>query len=190
MKVTDDRYLRDRSRLELALRLISHEARTQTVRRWTGLTDDRVRKLYRSYIRPGSGIKRHRGKSPQQIAYFTRSGATGHEAHALASVFVLFGVIPSQPDAALARRLPSIPRGKLLCDAYETYRRITPRPRIDFEHAVFLVTALTTGEELQIQWCPQCTALNIIETVSLREPPCHSCGNVISRQSLRQHRHG
>lgn len=188
MKVTDDRYLRDRLRLELALRLISHEARTQTVRRWTGLTDDRVRKLYRSYIRPGSGIRRHRGKSPQQITYFTRAGAIGHEAHALASVFVLFGVIPARPDAALARRLPSIPRGKLLCDAYETYRRITPRARIDFEHAVFLATALVAGDELQVQWCQQCTALNIIETVSLREPPCHSCGTIIKRQAVRHQR--
>jgi hypothetical protein len=43
MRITDDRYTRDRLRLDLALRLIRHEARTRTIRSWTGLTDDRIR---------------------------------------------------------------------------------------------------------------------------------------------------
>ena len=50
MRVSDDRYTRDRQRLDLALRLIRHEARTFTIRQWTGLSDDRIRKLYRSYV--------------------------------------------------------------------------------------------------------------------------------------------
>ena len=41
---------RDRLRLDLALRFMRHEARTHTIRKWTGLTDDRIRKLYRSYL--------------------------------------------------------------------------------------------------------------------------------------------
>ncbi len=50
MRVSDDRYTRDRQRLDLALRLIRHEARTFTIRQFTGLSDDRIRKLYRSYV--------------------------------------------------------------------------------------------------------------------------------------------
>jgi hypothetical protein len=45
MRVSDDRYTRDRQRLDLALRLIRHEARTFTIREWTGLSDDRIRKV-------------------------------------------------------------------------------------------------------------------------------------------------
>jgi hypothetical protein len=45
MRVSDDRYTRDRLRLDLAQRLIHHEARTFTIRQWTGLSDDRIRKL-------------------------------------------------------------------------------------------------------------------------------------------------
>ncbi|MGO9425633.1 MAG: hypothetical protein ACLP6Z_09600 [Steroidobacteraceae bacterium] len=45
MRVSDDRYTRDRERLDLALRLIHHEARTFTIRQWTGLSDDRIRKV-------------------------------------------------------------------------------------------------------------------------------------------------
>ena len=55
MRISDDRYSRDRVRLDLALRFIRHEARTQTIRAWTGLTDDRIRKLYRSYFDRASG---------------------------------------------------------------------------------------------------------------------------------------
>ena len=50
MRISDDRYTRDRLRFDLALRMIHHEARTCTIRTWTGLTDDRIRKLYRTYL--------------------------------------------------------------------------------------------------------------------------------------------
>ena len=68
MRISDDRYSRDRLRFDLALRLIGHEARTHTIRAWTGLTEDRVRKLYRTYIaeHPGETVARRRGKSPQR----------------------------------------------------------------------------------------------------------------------------
>ena len=45
MRVSDDRYTRDRQRLDLGLRLIRHEARTFTIRQLTGLSDDRIRKI-------------------------------------------------------------------------------------------------------------------------------------------------
>jgi hypothetical protein len=50
MRVSDDRYTRDRQRLDLALRLIRHEARTFTIRQWTGLSDDRIRNSFRGYV--------------------------------------------------------------------------------------------------------------------------------------------
>jgi hypothetical protein len=184
MRVTDDRYSRDRLRLELALRLISHEARTQTIRQWTGLSDDRIRKLFRSYIRPGAGVRRHRGKSPRQVGHFLRGGLGGADAHALASMLLLFGVLPS--PAAAARRpgearvpLPSLVRGRLLCDAFETYRRVVPRARIDFEHAVSLAIALHEGGEIRLRWCDACDAANITEHSTLRPPPCRACGSTL-----------
>jgi hypothetical protein len=45
MRISDDRYDRERSSLDLALKFLRHEARTQTIRSWTGLSDDRIRKL-------------------------------------------------------------------------------------------------------------------------------------------------
>ena len=51
MRLTDDRYAGERSQFELALRMIGHEARTRTIRECTGLSDDRIRKLYTTYFR-------------------------------------------------------------------------------------------------------------------------------------------
>lgn len=169
MHVTDERYKRDR------LRLIRHEARTHTIRHWTGLSDDRVRKLFRSYIKPGAGVKRHRGKSPGQVSFFLRATSIGADAHALASILLLFGAIPDKPDPASLKKIPTIARGRLLCDAYEAYRRVSPKPRIDFEHAAFLAKALTMGDEIRLRFCPACKALNLVETVTLRDPVCLAC---------------
>ena len=86
MRVSDDRYSRDRQRFDLALRFIHHEARTRTIRVWTGLTDDRIRKLYRSYVADDTGtqVTRHRGKSPQQISFFIRTPQMRQESAVLA----------------------------------------------------------------------------------------------------------
>ena len=98
MRISDDRYSRDRLRLDLALRFIHHEARTHTIRAWTGLTDDRIRKLYRTYLfeAGGASVARHRGKSPRQAAFFTRSSRMRRESAVFASVSSLFGLITRQ----------------------------------------------------------------------------------------------
>jgi hypothetical protein len=48
MRISGDRYSRERLRLDLALRFLRNEARTQIIRAWTGLTDDSNRKVVRS----------------------------------------------------------------------------------------------------------------------------------------------
>ena len=193
MRVTDDRYNRDRLRLELALRLIGHEARTHTIRLWTGLSDDRIRKLFRAYIRPGAGVRRRRGKSPQQAAFFLRSGAGAGDAHALAAMLLLFGVVvpaapadgaagPAGAGSAGARGAAqaSLARGRLLCEAFETYRRVVPQPAIDFEHAVYLADALQRGAELRLRWCLDCDAVNVTEHAALRPASCQACGGTLT----------
>ena len=111
MRVSDDRYTRDRLRFDLALRMIHHEARTCTIRTWTGLTDDRIRKLYRTYLQQqfARAPKRHRGKSPRQIAYFLRSPSLQFEATTLASLFSLLGLVTAASDFQPRRALPSMP---------------------------------------------------------------------------------
>src|SRR5690606_20837452 len=75
MHISNERYIRERQRHDLALRMIRHEARTCTIRSCTGLTEDRIRKLYKAFAEQLMTVplRRKRGKSPRQIAYFTRT---------------------------------------------------------------------------------------------------------------------
>jgi hypothetical protein len=181
MRVTEDRYHRERQRIDLALRFIRHEARTRTIRQWTGLSDDRIRKLYRSYVRSadGTGVARHRGKSPRRISHFLRSRETQQDAAGLASVLSLFGVVPPAPVADATRQLPGVGRGGLLCDAFESWRRISGGTQISFEHAVFLCVALSGGHEIRLQRCRHCQMLGIAEPMSLRALRCLGCGEAL-----------
>ena len=193
MRISDDRYSRERLRMELALRFLKHEARTQTIRAWTGLSDDRIRKLYRSYLGQARRyLPRHRGKSPQQVSYFTRSLRLQHETAVLASVLSLLGVLPAVPAVTGVARagaagtggagaagagapLPPLARGEQLCQAFEAYRMLLPSAQITFEHAVFLATALTRGDQLRLAGCSGCGGLMVAERYSLHTKRCHHC---------------
>src|SRR5262249_20848226 len=178
MRISDDRYSRERLCLDLALRFLRHEARTQTIRTWTGLTDDRIRNLYRSYMsRGGEFVPRHRGKSPHQVAYFMRSLRMQWEAAQLASLLSLLSVVPAQPAPEAAAALPTVARGEKLCYAFELYQATVTSAQISFEHAVFLAIALTKGDQLRLSGCRDCGGLLVIERFPLRERRCQYCVN-------------
>jgi hypothetical protein len=181
MRISDDRYSRDRLRLDLALRFIHHEARTHTIRAWTGLTDDRIRKLYRTYLHEAGGatVARHRGKSPRQAAFFTRSMRMRREAAVFASVSSLFGLIGVQPIAVdrVTPQAPNVARGALLCEAFETYLALIGESQISFEHAVYLLSALLAGDELRVAHCRDCTSVLVTDRLALRTPMCNECAD-------------
>ena len=116
MRLTDDRYAAERSQFELALRMIRHEARTRTIRECTGLSDDRIRKLYATYFRNtgASDVRRRRGKSPQQIMRFVRKPENQLQATTLVALYA-------------AGRLIRI-------DAENRAHPCWPRPGVEFGH--------------------------------------------------------
>jgi hypothetical protein len=159
MRITEDRYRRDHARHHLALRLIRHEARSCTIRTCTGLSDDRIRKLYRFYADSlrtcdAPRIRRRRGKSPRQLSIFTRTALLQIESSLLAGLFRSFGLL--QQETSVAGSLP-IEVGELLCDAYEIYRGLhTSEERLSFEHGWFLWHSLQPASGLSIDECPRC----------------------------------
>ena len=122
MRVSDDRYTRDRQQFDLALRLIRHEARTFTIRQWTGLSDDRIRKLYRSYVHEPDAreVSRHRGKSPRQAAFFFRNPELNFQAAQLASLYVMYGLVGRQRCAGSSRAIASDRWSRAHCYAAPT----------------------------------------------------------------------
>lgn len=176
MRVSDDRYSRDRLRLDVALRFIRYEARTHTIRAWTGLTDDRIRKLYRSYLTAAQSVPlRHRGKSPQQPGFFIRTARARLESALFASLCRLSGALPLAAENMAAGTAPSLTRATLLCQAYEAYRALIHPPLISFEHAVFLFDALGRGQDLALAHCSDCGALVVVDRWSLRAARCMPC---------------
>jgi len=179
MRVSDDRYTRDRQRLDLGLRLIRHEARTFTIRQWTGLSDDRIRKLYRSYVlhQDTRRVTRHRGKSPRQAAFFFRNAELNFQSAQLASLFVLYGLLGRAGDGLEARyRVGSLESGALLCQAYEAYLVLHAPASISFEHAWFLLLALARRDEVGIARCGTCGGVRLHDLLAKHRVACGTCG--------------
>jgi len=180
MRVSDDRYARDRRRFDLAERLIHHEARTFTIRQWTGLSDDRIRKLYRSYVlnADSRSVLRHRGKSPRQTAFFFRNPELNFQAAQLASLFVVCGLIGRTDLGIEGRyRVGSLESGALLCQAYEAYLELHVPATISFEHAWFLLMALSRHDELAVATCAGCGGVRLYDLLSKRRLAPGNCAS-------------
>jgi hypothetical protein len=174
MHISNDRYFRDRQRHDLALRMIRHEARTHTIRSCTGLTDDRIRRLFKTFARHHTTltVRRHRGKSPRQISYFTRNLQMQFEASCLSSTFAAFGLVQPQLPAD---EEDSLEYGERFCDAFETHRQLVQAPRISFEHAWFLLQLLSRGATLRPTRCRHCSSRYLRDRLNAAARRCPFC---------------
>jgi hypothetical protein len=173
MRITDSRYDRDRLRLTIAFRMIGHEARTHTIRQATQLSDDRIRKLFRDYVRdqPQTPVRRRRGKSPRQMSYFRRSPEHELQAATLGSLLRCCGLL----SRATPPQRPSLEEVARFCDVFETFAALCPRPAITFEHAWFLLQTLSREGEFVLDACRDCQSLWIRDTLDILPDNCPAC---------------
>lgn len=179
MRVTDNRYSSERSQFELALRMIGHEARTRTIRACTGLSDDRIRKLYSTYFRnAGKGVvKRRRGKSPQQVGRFVKNPRNQLEATTLVALLAAGLVlrIDSGNRVHACWPRPDVEYGHRVCRAFETYVLLHRAPRLSFEWAWNLLQTISRNDELYLASCDQCHAAYVQDAYALDHGSCPSC---------------
>ncbi len=178
MRVTDTRYAREKTQLELALRMIGHEARTCTIRTCTGLSDDRIRKIYSTYFKqPGRrGVRRQRGKSPSQTAIYVKSVQHQLEATTLAKLCLTAGVARYDGQSlrtALSRRCVAF--GQRMCRAFEAYRVMHTKPLFSLERAFALIDGLVSGDELAMKTCEACDNHYVHDPLSLDALLCPCC---------------
>jgi Flagellar transcriptional activator (FlhC) len=173
MHISNERYFLDRERHDLALRMIRHEARTCTIRSCTGLTDDRIRRLYKTYASHARAapLRRRRGKSPRQPAYFVRNLRAQYESSLLACTFASFGLLHVQ----LSDEPGTIRFGGLFCDAYETHLQLLPPAGISFEHAWFLLQMLVRRTGLRVTRCRRCDSQYLSDLVHAPRRSCPVC---------------
>ncbi len=179
MRVTDNRYASERSQFELALRMIGHEARTRTIRDCTGLSDDRIRKIYTTYFRNTGNVvvRRRRGKSPQQVGLFVKNPANQLQATTLVALYctgLLLRIDASKRIHACWPR-PDVEYGHRVCRAFETYLMLHPRPKLSFEWAWSLLQNVSKNDELYLATCAACRTGYIQDAYALDRKTCPSC---------------
>jgi hypothetical protein len=170
MRAGEARYQHEIESIDLALRFIRLEARTSTIRAFTGLSCDRIRKLSHQYAHPSY---RHRGKSPHQAGYFIRSAKVRHQASFLAGVLCSCGLSIDEPSAGAT--FACLATGELLFDAYEYYRQVVSTPVISFEYAVFLAQCLLRGDQLRLVCCVDCNIPLLAEPFPEGPRRCDYC---------------
>ena len=174
MRATDDRYRGEQARFELAMRMIGHEARTGTIRFWTGLSDDRIRKLYASYFKyAGRAVRRRRGRSPSQIAPLVRSPDRALESGVFANLLCANELLSMTGNTPLLER--NVALGHRFCECFETYQAIVPRPTLTFEWGWNLLLSIRRGDELGVKRCEACGVCYIVDLLALPGRACPIC---------------
>lgn len=183
MRTTDDRYRGERARFELAMRMIRHEARTGTIRYLTGLSDDRIRKLYTSYFKfdAGTPIRRRRGKTPTQITPLIRTPARTLESGVFVNLLLANGLLSIEDPPGPALR-GNIEIGNRFCQCYETHHRVIPSPTLSFEWAWNLMLTVRRGDEIGIGRCEECATTYLYDRLTLPRSPCPACPTLLPHQ--------
>jgi hypothetical protein len=176
VRATDDRYRGEQAKFDLALRMIAHEARTGTIRYWTHLSDDRIRKLYGTYFKfdKTQGVRRRRGRSPTQIAPLVRNTSRALETGVLAHLLLEHGLVSIEAPPGPSLR-GNIDLGHRFCECYETYGLLVSRPSLSFEWTWNLLLNIRRAEELALARCPDCSLGYVRDLLALPSEACPSC---------------
>jgi hypothetical protein len=179
MRLTDNRYASEKQQFELTLRMITHEARTRTIRECTGLSDDRIRKVYTtSFSDTGQRrVRRRRGKSPQQISLFVKNPQNQLEATTLIALFCASLLLRVDTDNKVhpCWPRPDVEYGHRVCRAFETYLLLHPKPVLNFEWAWNLLRNISHNDELYLAQCRSCRARYVQDAYALDNRRCPSC---------------
>jgi hypothetical protein len=182
-------YLDERRRTELALRMIGHEARTCTIKQCTGLSDDRIRRLYGRYFKHDPrAVRRQRGKSPSRTSIYVRNAVNQCEATTLTLLLFACDVLRLTPEGAVDASSPpvaTLEHGLRFCTAFETYVSVHRNPHYCFERAWGLSRALRRGDELVLMDCVTCSGIYVHHLLELDDARCPCCRlkGVVTRRS-------
>jgi hypothetical protein len=189
MRVSENRYTRDLRRIHLAERMIRHEVRTQSICAWTGISDERVRNLCRSYDGNWTGAPRHRGHAPKVFTAIMRTSLMRCEASAIAGLVRALRLIPDEPVPNARKTLPSVELGERLCHAFELYKLVVPTAKLSMDQLILLVLTLAEGAELEVGHCSRCHAALLLDRLGGGRRLCETCkreGNSDDRKLARR----
>lgn len=171
--VTDDRLGGYFRRYQLALRMMAHGARTQSVVTWSGLTRDQLVTQRRRW---GFGPEiRQRGPAPSAFHVFFRSRQHRSEAALFASICYIVGAINTLNGKGATHILPNLETGELFCDALEAFKEWRPTAALDFEHALQLASGVVHAQHVGLGWCSGCHSATLVRSCQGVHANCGHC---------------
>lgn len=173
MDISDDPDDRDLRRRQLAKRLVSHHARTQTIYEFTGYSRHRLATLRRRW--QVSPEERHRGPSPTSFSVFFRSPKARNVATAAAIICRLLGATRSSLDGKLFPRIVDLDFGEQICEVHEALQACFPDAALEFEQVMLLAIGLSRHESIDLTTCVRCGIALLADQLSLRRRTCASC---------------
>jgi hypothetical protein len=166
-----DRELRRR---QLAQRLVTHQARTQTVFMLTGLSRHQLATMRQRWNIPQE--TRHRGPRPTSFAVFRSTLRVREEAAALAVLWKILASIGSFKVSAQGNSSP-VEFGERLCEVFESHTACFPKSELGLEHLVLLARGLDEGDAIALSNCGNCEAVVLVDLLGPRRRLCSHCQN-------------
>lgn len=172
MRVSENRYSRDLRKLNLAKRCIELGLRTYWILLFTGMTEDQLRNLLRSYF-GGPVMQRHRGNPPTSFSKLFRPTYRG-EASALAGMVKVLRLVPETAVRSVRDLLPDIGWGERLCEVFELFHLAAPGAVMSMDLMMLIVSALAEGR-LTLGRCMKCQGVILVDPLANRRPVCEAC---------------
>jgi hypothetical protein len=159
-------------RQRLTLRLMAHQARTQTITAFTHFTRHQQATLRQLWAVPEA--MRHRGPSPYVLSGLFRSPRARSELAALSVLCYRFNALPARRKTGGSRANLSMEVGEQLCLVMEVFRSCFPASALEFEQLLRLAIGLANGGEFTLSRCASCGCAILIDRQSA---PRHSCSH-------------
>lgn len=171
---TSEGALPDSRRYRLAFRLMTHQARTQTISAMTSLSRHQQETLRRRWCITEE--TRRRGPSPTSLDRFTHSPRARAEGASLAAFCRIYGLLPLGNIVGVPRRkLLTLELGERLCDTYETYSACFPRSELEIEQLLSFVLGVAENEVIGLGRCTSCSGTVLIDRLAPHRPTCAHC---------------
>lgn len=162
-----DRELRRR---QLAKRLLTHHARTQTIFRLTGLSRHQLATL-RERWRVTADM-RHRGPPPNSFSAFFANQRMRDESAALAVFWRILGRVESDESS---EQMTMVEMGERICDVIEAFIACFPATALELEHVTLLARGIEEVNAIALATCANCEAMILADLLGTRRRLCSHC---------------
>jgi hypothetical protein len=174
-RVTKEPVDRDLRRRQLAQRLVTHHARTQTIVLLTGLSRHQLATLRQRW--QVTNEMRYRGPPPTSLLVFHSTARMRAEVAALAVFWRILANLGAPKDRS-SDTASNIEFGERLCEVFEAYLACFPKAELGLEHLLLLARGLEQADAISPAKCGNCEAQILMDLLGTRRRLCTHCQKI------------